>query len=215
MRKFKGFNIDYSKLDQNTANAFKQLISQSKDIVRDIDDSLVTIKGGLHSELNNLDYDSSGHTGFAESKQMAIFRDNKIQGTNGGTSTAGSWQDRTLNEEQYNNIPDCSLSSNIITLPAGTYYIKARSPYYATEFYQTQLWDNTNSTIVLQGTSEYISGTLGVQTQSVLSGVITITTTTSFKLRYYVTTAQTNIGLGRALNQTNEIYSIVEIEKIA
>ncbi|MBK9322713.1 MAG: hypothetical protein IPM97_07165 [Bdellovibrionaceae bacterium] len=54
--------------------------------------------------------------------------DEKPANTAGGTFTSGSWQTRTLNTTRFNTIPGASLASNQITLPAGTYYVRAVAP---------------------------------------------------------------------------------------
>lgn len=214
MRKFTGFNIDYSKLDQNTANAFKQLIAQSQDVVRDIDNSLTTIKGGLHSELNNLDYDSSGHTGFAESIQIAIFRDEKATSTVGGTFTNNAWRTRDLNTTQYNNITGCSLGSNQITLPAGTYRVYAICPAYNVNGHKAILYNITDSSIAITGTAEYTVGYAG--NASKVSGVITITETKVFELQHRCIATLADYGFGAATGIATvvEVYASIEIEKI-
>ena len=54
-------------------------------------------------------------------------QDQKPQGTNGGTFTSGAWRTRDLNTVLTNTITGASLSANQITLPAGKYYVEAKS----------------------------------------------------------------------------------------
>src|SRR5210317_2031503 len=63
--------------------------------------------------------------------QLLHVRDIKIYATDGGSAVVGT-QTRDLNTVETNEISGASLSSNQITLPAGTYFIMATSPSYKT-----------------------------------------------------------------------------------
>jgi len=214
--RFTGFNVDYSKLDPATANAIKQLILQSKDISRDLSE-INRESLPKHSDLSGLDYAGSGHTGFMASgtsptRYYAIFRDEKTAGTNGGTSTATSDHTRTLNASHYNNITGCSLASDQITLPAGTYLFNARSPCYAAYYSQLRLRNITDSTNAIIGDSHYIDLEGWVE----LVGIITITAQKVFSIIHYIHGGRSTTGLGFATNAgLTETYTTVVIEKIA
>jgi hypothetical protein len=82
---------------------------------------------------------------------MAIFNETQASGTNGGTFTSGSYIKRTLNTTVVNNIAGCSLSSSVITLPAGTFYVNAISPRNNVNKQKTKLRNTTDSTDELIG----------------------------------------------------------------
>ena len=54
--------------------------------------------------------------------KRAVICQQEAQNTAAGTATSGSWQVRVLNNEIYDDI-GITLSSNVFTLPAGTFYI--------------------------------------------------------------------------------------------
>lgn len=51
-------------------NAIKNISLKQKEIDVDIDKSINVLPQYDHSKLNNLDYENSGHTGFASSKDL-------------------------------------------------------------------------------------------------------------------------------------------------
>lgn len=51
-------------------NAIKNISLKQKEIDIDIDKSINVLPQYDHSKLNNLDYENSGHTGFASSKDL-------------------------------------------------------------------------------------------------------------------------------------------------
>jgi len=63
------------------------------------------------------------------STQLFHVRDEKSNGVAGGNFTNGAWQTRTLNTSMTNEISGASLSSNQITLPSGTYFIRCICRY--------------------------------------------------------------------------------------
>lgn len=65
--------------------------------------------------------------------KAALFEDIKAQNTGGGTPSAASkYLTSTLNTQTFNNITDLSLSSNRLTVPAGSYAISFGRSFYST-----------------------------------------------------------------------------------
>ena len=61
-----------------------------------------------------------------KSTQKMRLRHTEPNGTNGGGNAGvDTWSTRKLNVTDLNEIPGASISSNVITLPAGTYRIDA------------------------------------------------------------------------------------------
>ena len=163
--------------------------------------------------------DSTASTGLkwaaAPSPTFMVARDEKTVGTGGGTSTAGT-NTRTLNTVQYNGISGASLSSNQITLPAGTYSLLALCPSYRSYKNKGYLYNVTDSTNALAGQSSQNDGVAYSQTIAQVQGVITITGTKVFELRQYIEVSQGD-GLGVASNNSAagvEVYATISIEKI-
>ena len=138
-------------------------------------------------------------------------RDEKASGTNGGNIASGE-QTRTLNTVVTNEISGASLASNKITLPAGTYQIRARVPAYNAYDHRAYLYNFTDSTYTILGSSCYI--TAGTN-DSIISGQFTIASSKDFVIKHYGSTAVTN-GLGWPVTSGQvEVYTEVEIWKIS
>ena len=143
-----------------------------------------------------------------------LVRDEKLSGTAGGASIAGT-QIRTLNTVVANTIPGASLSINQIILPAGTYRVRAHSPSNGVNLVQALLYNSTDSVVIAWGTSD--NGTLGggsdpATVRSLVDYRFTLSAAKALELRMYTDSVFTT-GLGSAVSQGTEVYSVVELIK--
>lgn len=146
---------------------------------------------------------------------MLIVRDEKSSGTDGGTFTSGAWRQRTLNTVSTNTIVGASLSSNIITLPSGTYYARWTAPAYTSDEHQTQFVSTPTATITIYGTSEHTNSSVFLTTHSGGSGVFSITSNTDFNLEHRCQTTRATDGFGDANSfGSTQVYAVVEIWKL-
>lgn len=154
---------------------------------------------------------------YVDSTNKRIFhvQDQKPSGTDGGSVTVGD-NDRDLNTVLYNGITDAALSSNQITLPVGTYEIKARAPKSGFLRHRAKLVNVTDSVTTLVGSNAYnSSGTVQSQNDSFIRGVFTIASTKTFKVVTYSQESRATFGLGVAIaNGDIEVYTDVWIRKI-
>ncbi len=145
-------------------------------------------------------------------------RDEKAANTDGGTFTADSvWRTRVINTVVTNEISGSSLSSNQITLPAGTYFIEASAPAFDVNRHKAKLRNVSDSTDVLIGTSEFarISGG-GSTTHSLVRGRFTIASEKIFELQHQGETTQATNGFGVANNfGVVEVFSEIDIRKLS
>jgi multisubunit Na+/H+ antiporter MnhE subunit len=146
--------------------------------------------------------------------------DVKAKNTPGGTSVVG-WQTRTLNTETQDTANVCSLASNQITLIPGTYDIRASAPVYQSHQHHIVLWNDTDNTLALNGTSEIAATSDSSQTRSWIQGRITLASAKAFSIRHYCMAALVTYGLGIASNANDpsgaamsEVYTIVEGWKV-
>lgn len=143
-------------------------------------------------------------------------RDEKSAGVNGGTFTAGAWRTRDVNTVKTNEISGASLSSNQITLPAGTYFIMASAPAYNLSIHKAKLRNVTDGSDVIIGTSEYNVSTVQVQTRSFVLGRFTIAASKAFEIQHYASVTISTTGFGWASNfSVVEVYTEVFIWKVA
>ena len=117
--------------------------------------------------------------------QLLHVRDEKANNTNGGTSQT-TYTKRDLNTILTNEISGASLSSSVITLPAGTYYILASAVVYNSDNHRLKLRNTTDSTNTLLWTTEFTNGSGYVSNRSFVMGRFTIGATKNFELQHKV-----------------------------
>lgn len=143
-----------------------------------------------------------------------LVQDQETSGTAGGTSIAGT-QARVLNTVIANTIVGASLSSNQVTLPAGTYRIHATAPTFQLNKNKLFWFNVTDTATTTAGLNAY--GEAGLTDDSMvlaeLDGRFTITATKTFSLKHYTQIAKATQGLGVAVIQGVEIYAQVEITR--
>lgn len=145
--------------------------------------------------------------------------DSKSAGTEGGTFTSGDWRTRTLNTVSTNEISGASLSSNQITLPAGTFFIIASAPGHQVNRHQARLRNTTDGTTTLAGTTEYAgvdAATAGGMSRSFIVGRFTIAAQKVFEIQHQSSVTKSGDGFGNAADHgETELYSWALIWKVA
>ena len=147
--------------------------------------------------------------------QLLHVRDEKSASSDGGSTTGGSVMTRDLNTVVTNEITGASLSSNQITLPSGTYYIEAYAPGYACNKHRLFLYNVTDSSYTIMGSTGYARTTNAHQTESKLMGRFTIAAQKVFDLRQYFGSNQSGSGMGVSEDQgRTEYYANALIWKV-
>ena len=137
--------------------------------------------------------------------QLLHVRDEKA-GANGGSCIAGN-QVRTLNTIITNEITGASLSSNRITLPAGTYYIDAQAPGFFCGRHRIFLYNYTDSSNIIIGLQTFSQTSSGTDVNhSFLYGRFTISGQKEIELQHSTQIAKSSNGLG--LNRTDGLTGI-------
>lgn len=145
-----------------------------------------------------------------------LIQDQKSVGTSGGTFTSGAYRTRTLNTEVADAGGHASISSNQITLAAGTYRFNISCPAYAVGRHQAILYNISDSSVVAVGTSEYAPVTVSETTsRSIISGRVTIASTKVFEVQHKGTTTSATYGFGVECSFTTEVYTSAEFWKEA
>jgi hypothetical protein len=144
-----------------------------------------------------------------------LYEDQKTQNTHGGTFTSGSWQTRTLNTEVYDTNADGSLSSNQITLAAGTYIFRAWAVALNVGNHQTRFYNVTDGSVVAVGTVVSSGSGSNTATLSFVTGKFTIASSKAFRLEHRCSTTVSSVGFGYASNWTTEVYAHVEIVRLS
>lgn len=134
-------------------------------------------------------------------------------GVGGGASAVG-FQTRPINTVVTNNITGASLATNIITLPAGTYYCDALSGLSDVNLHQCGLYNSSDAAYLLNGSSENSnSGVDSIFTKSSVCGVFTINASKSVILRHWGGVIG-SFGIASTTGQV-EIYADVKIWRVA
>jgi len=161
-------------------------------------------------------YDGSVWASVAPTLQIAVFNETQAAGTNGGTSTSGSFLKRTLNTTVKNDITGCSIASSVITLAAGTYYVIARAPTNQSGYVQAKIRNTTDSTDLALSNSGYNPPSTSATIDSTIQGFFVLAAQKTIELQQRVGTGITTNGLGIAANLgVDEIYSSITIVKVA
>ena len=147
----------------------------------------------------------------------AIFHDSKGDSVSGGTFTSGAWRTRDLNSSQFNNITSCSLSSNQISLPAGSYQIWGFAPAFDVDRHQARFYNITDSTVAILGMSSYTRSGANAQTgYASIQGAFTIAGTKTFEFQHRCGTTKADNGFGVSADfGGGEIYAQLTISKVA
>lgn len=140
--------------------------------------------------------------------------DVKAQNTPGGTFNTGAWQTRTLNTEDFDTGNRCTLASNQITLEAGIYECRIRAPAHGVNGYQARLYNVTDTSLILLGTSEGSYATAKANTHSDIVGRFTIPAGKALEVQCKCETSLSPDGFGAEANMASEVYTIAEFWKI-
>lgn len=141
-------------------------------------------------------------------------QDQKAQGTSGGTFTSGAWRTRDLNTEVSDVGGFASVSSNQITLAAGTYIFDISAPAYKCNRHQAKLYNVSDASDVAFGSSEYTGSADNTGNRSVIRGKFTIAASKILEVRHQCQTTSNTYGLGVEANFGTEIYTIAEFWKV-
>lgn len=176
--------------------------------------SMLTVNGVIESTGGGIKFPDGATQATSAFNDMLVV-DEKTSGTNGGTCSSGTWFQRVLNTVRFNHIGGATLSSNQITLPAGTYYVRACSTGMGTNEFKALLYNVTGSTNLVIGTSvQSDHGSSGATVCSDIEGEFTLAVASTIELRHRCLTSESGDGLGSAVDfGVDEVYSTVYIQK--
>jgi hypothetical protein len=149
---------------------------------------------------------------------VALFAQTASNGSNSTeTSMAGdAWVTRVVNTTSVNTISGASLSSNQITLPAGTYQLSASQTYVASGSSTAAKgrWRNvTDGTTAIVGLNAPAGTT--ANDISLINGSFVITGTKAFSLQFWGQGGSNYAGGNAAASGELETYVAISIAKVA
>lgn len=150
-----------------------------------------------------------------EPKGYFHLQDAKSSGTAAQSISTTTWTKREL-ASVVNTITGASVSTSVISLPAGTYRFEAQAAgvsVAATAGAQRlRLRNTTDGATLIAGVNAYV-GQNNISPSLELSGVFTITGTKNVELQHYVTSTGGNTGNALTSGES-EIYANVLIERV-
>lgn len=147
---------------------------------------------------------------------IAWLEDQQTQGTDGGTFTSGADQTAAINTTVSDTASLISLSTNQFTPVSGTYRIVAWTSGFSCGVWRAWLYDATDATVILLGSSEDSNTTNGTTTHSLIDGEFTTDGTKAYEIRKRCGTTQAVNGYGVASNFAGvEVYTRIVLQKIA
>lgn len=170
-------------------------------------------EGALYSLNRSIpDWEAVGGSGGSSS--VAIFTHQEATGVSGGNATTGAWTTRTLNTTDFSNIAGASISSNVISLPAGTYTVTGSQQFYRTQYSKTRLRNTTDGTDAALGETGFVNET-GIGQSLPIFGGFTIAAAKDFEFQYNCS-ANANInGLGLSDPSDPAVFASLMLQKIA
>ena len=102
-----------------------------------------------------------------------------------------------------------------MTLPAGTYKITGYAPAASVDGHQAQLYNASDSSTAIYGSSALAHSTTATVTRSFIDDTITIASSKVFEIRHRCTTTRATDGLGKAASFGSEVYTTLVIQKLA
>jgi hypothetical protein len=165
---------------------------------------------GYFKRGGNLDVDGY----LTGERRILHIQDQKTSGTTGGSFTQGAWRTRDLNTLVTDTITGASLSSNQISLPAGSYIIKAHAPGHRVGSHRIRLRNITAGSTICNGSTEYVDYDTPINNRSFINIKYTFSILTIIELQHRCSITG-GVGFGFASSfGINEIYADVFIHKI-
>lgn len=147
---------------------------------------------------------------------IAILQDQKTDGTDGGGSSASTWNNRDINTEVYDPDGIVTIASNQFTPIAGTYEIFVTSPHRETGVSRLRLWNVTASAVVAVGQNSQAIASLSVAVKAILTAVFTANGTDAYRIDMWTAGSHATNGFGTAVTDTGsvEIYTEIILRKL-
>jgi hypothetical protein len=143
-------------------------------------------------------------------------QEEQASNTNSTSSVGTSYADLVLNTEDEAGISSASLSSNQVSLPAGTYEVMAWVPFAlgstTARDFRTRLYNITDGAMIAESQTMRVQNNHSVVT--IIRGKFTLAATKTVSLQARCTTTGGTIGNAGNIGAV-ELYSILEFRKVA
>jgi len=149
----------------------------------------------------------------------AVYEEQQPAGTDGGTFTAGAWQQRLLNTEVYDPNGIGAIVANRVRLQAGTYRFRATATCFRVGTSRLRLYDNTAPAAIITSYSMTDSDDIGDDNGNrfvTSAGEFELTVQSDIAVEHRCSTTQASTGLGTDANIDGlaEVYCRLELWKL-
>jgi len=143
--------------------------------------------------------------------KVAVVRDIKASGVDGGTFPTGTWRIRDLNTLE-GDVSFISINgTTTFTLDSGVYDISVTAPALGVTEHQCRLFNVTNAAVESVGTNAFSNGS---SNNSVINTVISISATNTFRIEHRSEATQAGNGFGEDATWGSNVYTQVRIQKL-
>lgn len=141
-------------------------------------------------------------------QEVFVAREDQTANTIGGDATAGDWRTRTINTLEQKTTGNVTLSTNVLTIPAGKWLLYFSAPAYECGAHRARIiLDELGTPAYVNGSSSANSG--GNTTLSFGFSVVDYSSSFTAKVQHQVTSTRVTWGFGRPANFGTEVYTQV------
>jgi hypothetical protein len=166
----------------------------------------------------NTQYQGSGWIDFNNVNQeyrVLHVQEQQSSGTAGGTFTFGAWRTRSLNTVIKNTITGASLASNQITLPLGSYTVRATGATHRVQQHQLRIRNISDSSSDILGLVVSSDNATNSDVPGILNGTLVLTEEKVFELQHRADSTQATNGFGVPTSfGEQEVYADILITQI-
>jgi len=139
----------------------------------------------------------------------------QASGSAGGGISADTWTTVPLTSEVSDNGALCSLSSNQITLAAGTYRCSIKVPGYNCGWFRSRLYNVTGSTELIHGSNASCATTISITGWSFIVGEFAVAAGQALEVQMYASSTRASDGMGQEFGSGDQVYCIAEFWRIS
>ncbi|MCB9166242.1 MAG: hypothetical protein H6595_02060 [Flavobacteriales bacterium] len=149
-------------------------------------------------------------------REYAVYQDRKFNGADGGSQAANTWGKRTLNTTLAEVGTSIHRVGDTLLLAPGTYHIIASAPGYRCSEHAIKIYNTTDATDEIWGSSKFASAPYYVENTSRINDILTVTGGTKkyIIVQFTRNTQVDNLGHASSTNGGNpSIFTQVFIER--
>ena len=149
-----------------------------------------------------------------ENSGIAVIRDEKASGVDGGTFTTGAWRQRDL-DSLTGDTSFISLGTNDFSLDSGVYVITAAAPAFSVAEHQIRLWNSTSSIEEAVGSMEFNKTNATASSSSTITTVVSVGSAgATFEIQHRCASTRSTNGFGLGASWGVNVYTQVKVQKL-